>query len=120
MNVSRQAISRWELGVTMPSTDNLKYLSALYGVTLDSLLDETKSPEIEPAKSEEANATPCSPPKHSLALKLSVLFFLILLSVIAIIIVTQHKNDSTEIVLYEELDMEDANTIPKTSFTLDW
>ena len=26
LNVSRQAISRWELGESMPSTENLKYL----------------------------------------------------------------------------------------------
>lgn len=29
MNVSRQAISRWEVGAAVPSTDNLKYLGAL-------------------------------------------------------------------------------------------
>lgn len=29
MNVSRQAVSRWEAGASIPSTDNLKYLSAV-------------------------------------------------------------------------------------------
>ena len=32
LNVSRQAISRWEVGAAVPSVDNLKYLSELYGV----------------------------------------------------------------------------------------
>ena len=32
LDVSRQAISRWESGIALPSTDNLKSLSALYGV----------------------------------------------------------------------------------------
>lgn len=38
MNVSRQAISRWEVGTAVPSTDNLKFLGNLYGVSLEYLL----------------------------------------------------------------------------------
>lgn len=40
LNVSRQAISRWEVGTAVPSTDNLKVLSELYGVTVDYLLND--------------------------------------------------------------------------------
>ena len=39
LNVSRQAVSRWESGATMPTVDNLVYLSRLYDVSLDALLD---------------------------------------------------------------------------------
>lgn len=38
MNVSRQAISRWEVEAAVPSTDNLKFLGNLYGVSLEYLL----------------------------------------------------------------------------------
>ena len=38
LNVSRQAISRWEVGAAVPSTDNLKTLSELYGVSVDDIL----------------------------------------------------------------------------------
>lgn len=41
LNVSRQAISRWEVGAAVPSTENLRVLSDLYGVSFDYLLDET-------------------------------------------------------------------------------
>ncbi len=37
LNVSRQAISRWEQGTAVPSSDNLVYLSKLYRITLDEL-----------------------------------------------------------------------------------
>lgn len=37
MNVSRQAISRWETGIAVPSAENLKYLGNLYNVSLDYL-----------------------------------------------------------------------------------
>ena len=40
LNISRQAISRWEVGAAVPSIDNLKVLSELYNVGLDSLLNE--------------------------------------------------------------------------------
>ena len=40
LNVSRQAISRWEVGAAMPSTDNLKYLGELYDVPVDVLLND--------------------------------------------------------------------------------
>ena len=38
LKVSRQAVSRWEQGLAMPSSDNLIYLSKLYGITLDELI----------------------------------------------------------------------------------
>ena len=43
MDVSRQAVSRWEKGEAVPSTENLKYLSELYHVTLDYLLSDSAS-----------------------------------------------------------------------------
>lgn len=40
LNVSRQAVSRWEVGAAVPSTDNLKVLGELYGVPVDYLLND--------------------------------------------------------------------------------
>ena len=40
MDISRQAVSRWETGSAVPSTENLKILSERYGVSLDYLLNE--------------------------------------------------------------------------------
>ena len=40
LDISRQAISRWESGVAMPSTENLRRLSELYSVPLDYLINE--------------------------------------------------------------------------------
>lgn len=40
LNVSRQAISRWEVGLAVPTTDNLKVLSELYGVSINYLLND--------------------------------------------------------------------------------
>ena len=43
VNVSRQAISKWELGLTLPDTDKIVALSKVFDVTIDYLLkDEIK------------------------------------------------------------------------------
>ena len=38
LNVSRQAVSRWEMGTAMPEVDTLIAMSDLFAVTLDDLL----------------------------------------------------------------------------------
>ena len=40
LNVSRQAVSRWESGTSTPSVDNLRSLCKIYDVTMDYLLNE--------------------------------------------------------------------------------
>ena len=40
LEISRQAISRWEVGLAVPNTENLKVLSKLYGVSIDYLLND--------------------------------------------------------------------------------
>lgn len=40
VNVSRQAISKWELGAAQPSTENFRSLSMFYGVPVDVLLND--------------------------------------------------------------------------------
>ena len=40
ITVSRQAVSKWELGTTVPDTDNIVQLSELFGVTTDYLIKD--------------------------------------------------------------------------------
>lgn len=40
LNVSRQSISRWELGITFPETDKLIKLSKVLNCSIDYLLDD--------------------------------------------------------------------------------
>ena len=67
LNVSRQAVSRWENGKTYPDIENLVILSQLYKTSIDDLLENkftesTKedSPEnkpIEPVKEDSGDIT---------------------------------------------------------------
>lgn len=46
LNVTRQAVSRWETGAAVPMVDTLVQLSRLYGVSLDDLLlNDARLPE---------------------------------------------------------------------------
>ena len=45
INVSRQALSKWESGASDPSTSNLLALAKLFGIDAKELLDETKNAE---------------------------------------------------------------------------
>ncbi len=69
VNVSRQAVSRWETGVAIPSTENLKYLGVLYDVSLDYLLnddaDEPGEKKGSPDQPEAKPAVPDSPKKKN-------------------------------------------------------
>lgn len=56
LNVSRQAVSRWEVGIAIPSMDNLLALSKLFGVPTDELMGGDKVvsvPESERRKAAE-------------------------------------------------------------------
>ena len=55
VHVSRQAVSRWEVGTAIPTTENLAALSQIYGVTVDDLLndrEELPAPKKEPPPAE--------------------------------------------------------------------
>ena len=42
VHVTRQAVSRWETGETVPNTETLKLLSKLFDVSINTLLDSPR------------------------------------------------------------------------------
>ena len=57
LNVSRQAISKWERSESSPDTDNLIALARLYGVSLDELLNYTPASASADTKDTDAQTT---------------------------------------------------------------
>lgn len=43
LNVSRQAIAKWECDKGLPDTENIKLISKLFGVSIDALLDNNSN-----------------------------------------------------------------------------
>lgn len=63
LEVSRQTIHRWEAGTSVPTTENLSRLSALYDVPLDAWLREDWEPSdlSAPPEAEPEPAVPEPP-----------------------------------------------------------
>lgn len=81
LNVSRQAVSRWEQGTAMPSADNLIYLSKLYGITLDALIYGEEKTELDLDQEHEAetqSASAAVPEHHTGIWNVKRLLFLVL------------------------------------------
>lgn len=62
LNISRQAVSRWENGRAYPDIDNLALLSEIYGISVDELLgkeiaETTNNAELEPEIENDTEAT---------------------------------------------------------------
>lgn len=53
LNVSRQAVSRWEQGISKPSTENLVRIGELLDVSIDTLVNETAQLQAVPVVVEE-------------------------------------------------------------------
>ena len=62
LQVSRQAVSRWERDETMPETDKVVALAEIFGVTTDYLLrlqlEQTKPEEKQPPPQERKDWVP--------------------------------------------------------------
>lgn len=53
LGVSRQAVSKWECGASMPDTDNLITIANLYNISLDELIGRPAPEKTEKADSQE-------------------------------------------------------------------
>lgn len=66
LGVSRQAVSKWEMGTGVPSVDSLVAISEFYGVTVDSLIKENAPkpvmPVPEPIPEPVTETAACSAP----------------------------------------------------------
>ena len=56
VDTSRQAISKWESGTGVPTLENIKALARVYGVSFDTLLDDSRDLEDETAPSPQTPA----------------------------------------------------------------
>lgn len=118
LNVSRQAVSRWETGFTVPSTDNLSHLGRLYGVTLDELLSYSaalppeKPQEEAPAQQPKAEApAPTPPPAAASALAhakviIIALSILCLLLAIGVGVLLHQKHSENRELTFDEIESE--------------
>lgn len=90
LRTSRQTVSYWETGAVVPTTDNLRFLSRLYGVSLDDLLDDgrelsQREAEQPKAPGPEEQAQPPDDSKKKKRDKLTAVLAVIVAAIIALI-----------------------------------
>ena len=113
LDISRQAISRWESGVAMPSTENLRRLSKLYSVPLDYLINEDSE---QPARVEEDNGE-----KRKNRKWFSWLICMLLIVVaVAIIIGAITVRKRPDKVNFNEVESEDWNDVSTEDIPIEW
>ena len=111
MNVSRQAISRWEVGAAVPSTDNLKFLGRLYDVPLEYLLHDD-APETVHQETEKNSNTG----KKRLILILAAIMAAVAVLICAVFLIDEPKKS----VPMTEIERSEVETDNTNDFELDF
>lgn len=105
LDVSRQAVSRWESGDTTPSMDKLKALAKIYDVSLDWLCSEADEPYENKEKSVKRTVIVC-------AVVLAALIFACVVFVKA-----RQKAKSIDELPYKTIEPNDSSDEP---FGFEW
>lgn len=119
LDVSRQAISRWENGTALPDAQNLLRISKLFNVTADFLLNDDYEDEAEKSVSEiVTEATePLIRKKKKLFWYLIPLACFVILSACIIVLMIGYKNANDklkEVHLHQALSSVKENEIAPT------
>lgn len=120
IHVTRQAVSRWEVGDAVPSMDNLKRISELYALPMEYFLnDDTEEPTAQtvPVRKAKQEKRPghCS---WTLRIVLIVAIFALLMAILVGAVGNREKNP--EISAMNEIARK--NVLPDSGgdFDLEW
>lgn len=121
LHVSRQAISRWESGQAVPSIDNLKYLSDLYGVSVDYLLSTREEDFVKKEDTIQKPQEEKRQKSKKLSYKKIAVLAAVVLLLIALAVSAYNSNENErESLSIGSMSGEEVGSIPKTSFTIEW
>lgn len=115
LNVSRQAISRWEVGAAVPSTDNLKVLGDLYEVPVDYFLNDEienissliKDAQEQISQEQEKNGIFLSRRKVYAGVAVILVLLVVIISTLAV------RNQNQE----QVIPMEEMTTLGEDEFS---
>lgn len=120
MDISRQAVSRWETGSAVPSTENLKILSERYGVSLDYLLNEGMEFSDDQEERHEHSYTSESQEKKQDMKKYVIVAAGIALFIAAVAFYCNMSHESTEVLKFSDMECEYWGQIEMDEFSLTW
>lgn len=115
LDVSRQAVSRWESGDTTPSMDKLKVLAKIYGVSLDWLCsdvaDEKPFEAVGSSEDNETNnATTSAEDKKRRKIRyIAIALAVGVITLACIWLATRLKNNEMTGAQFEDMDVENVD-----------
>ena len=97
LDISRQAVSRWERGTAEPSTENLVSIGKLFDVTVDTLINEDIQLQNGPAvQVAAAKDTTRDKGRYSIARLIGIVMFTIILVLTVFIFMRNGQKGSSE------------------------
>lgn len=129
LNVSRQAVSRWEGGQSKPSTERLLELARIYDVSLDwlcsdasdagALVQEKNLDERDPVCNSELPTEDKPKKRKKWAIIIGVIIVGVLLSAYVVLSKKAGSFLSTAKQI-NDLEEENVNNAPESGFEFDW
>lgn len=121
LNVSRQAISRWEVGAAIPSTENLRILSDLYETSVDYLLNDdaervTNDVDIQTTETGEYKGKSIVHKRWKMCIAISIV--LVLLAVV-ISVAIEPDRESGRTTPIENLNVEEDDDLSTVTFPIE-
>lgn len=117
VGVSRQSISKWELGEAVPGTEKVKKLGELYGLSVDDLLSDDP---IVPESREDRQAPVPVPAKSRRGLIALLLIIAILTMAMVIGYFSQKGGGTEEVIPIEKLQEKKIVSTPEAEFDFTW
>lgn len=117
INVSRQAISRWEVGLAVPSQEKLKALSELYHVSMDYLLSDKEAEDVQKVSEPEDEAKE----KSSNHLRVGLIACVVVILLIGAMLLHLHNtHEPQNEVPISEMETEEDDVVFSGDFSVDW
>lgn len=118
MDVSRQAVSRWEAGESAPSTENLRRLCELYDVPLDELFNGSRrEPEKKTVSQTGENQ---SGKKQNRKMMLIPTAAMLIFLAAALIYISVSAKNVKKAVPMREMEREEVELKPDNGFDFEW
>lgn len=118
LSVSRQAISKWEVGTAVPTTDNLRVLSELYGVSIDYLLSDAV--EMSDKVHTDNKSSDVINKKRKKYVRIGLFAcILVIVSLLSVGIAIAYQNMNNEEIPFSEMDTEQEPVTFSGDFSLD-
>lgn len=118
LNISRQSVSLWENGSTVPALDKLQFLAEFYGVTLDELFCSVEKKQ----NLQEQNPTPqtAEEKRKRKWIYLCAAAVVVMLLIAVLIAAIDHKEDVKEPVSIDDIQgiVIDPDEIMEEEFEL--